>query len=66
MEPKNLAQVELGIIEGKMEFIVSQWSYFGKQFDPHVVSNRQTRDRFGSETNEIAFSSSDQGEEQNC
>jgi len=30
MEPKNLAQVELGIIEGKMEFIVSQWSYFGK------------------------------------
>ena len=30
MEPKNLAQVELDIIEGKMEFTVSQESYFGK------------------------------------
>jgi hypothetical protein len=30
MEPKNLAQVELDIIEGKMEFTVSQESCFGK------------------------------------
>jgi hypothetical protein len=30
MEPKNLAQVELDIIEGKMKFTVSQEIYFGK------------------------------------